>query len=327
MFPMLFNNMITSYRKVNSINIFVVDFALRGRCIVELNKAIFKVFSPDKNMKNGGDSLLSIGEFSKICEVSTKTLRYYDEIGLINPDKINPENGYRYYSIRQLRKMLFINRLKSYNFSLEEIKVILELEEEKSEDELCSVFNGKKKEMQEKLNALEYTIKQMSNDILNLEKGIPIMSYLDDIEVQLVETKPMNILYIRQMIDYVPGYEKYFSRLYERIATEKLTLCGKPMTIYHSLEYNPSGNDTEFAIPIEENVKGTRDLSGGLCAKSILKGSYSELTSVYAKLKEWVENEGYELVKSPYEVYITYYNEATTPKDIITEVYFPVRKK
>ena len=51
--------------------------------------------------------MLSIGEFSKICKVSTKTLRYYDEIGLINPSKINQENGYRYYSIEQLETMLF----------------------------------------------------------------------------------------------------------------------------------------------------------------------------------------------------------------------------
>jgi DNA-binding transcriptional MerR regulator len=42
---------------------------------------------------------LSIGEFSKICEVSTKTLRCYDAIGLLNADEINIESGYRYYSI------------------------------------------------------------------------------------------------------------------------------------------------------------------------------------------------------------------------------------
>nr|WGD64984.1 hypothetical protein P5652_21595 [Bacillus subtilis] len=58
--------------------------------------------------------------------------------------------------------------------------------------------------------------------------------------------------------DYALGYEKYFSRLYERIAVDKLTLLGTP--IYHSPEYNPAGNDTEFAIPIEETVRGTRDL-------------------------------------------------------------------
>jgi len=271
--------------------------------------------------------LLSIGEFSKICEVSTKTLRYYDEIGLITPDEINPENGYRYYSIKQLKKMLLINRLKSYHFSLEEIKTILELEEDQSEEKLCLALNRKRREIQEKLNAFEYTLKQISNDILNLQKGVPIMSYLDNIEVQLVETQPMNILYMRQMIDYAEGYEKYFSRLYEKIATEKLTLLGAPMTIYHSPEYNPAGNDTEFAFPIEEIVKGTRDLPGGLCAKSVLKGSYSELTSVYANLREWIENEGYELVRSPYEVYVTNHNQVTVPEDIITEVYFPVKKK
>lgn len=274
--------------------------------------------------------MLSIGEFSKICEVSAKTLRYYDEIGLIKPDEINPENGYRYYSIKQLKKMLFINRLKAYHLSLEEIKAILESEEDQAEEKLHSVLCRKRNEVQVSVNALEYTLKQISNDISNLEKGVPVMSYLDNIEVQLVETQIMNILYMRRLLDsndYAAGYGKYFSRLYEKIASEKLTLLGTPMTIYHSPEYDPAGNDTEFAIPVKEAVKGTRNLPGGLCAKSVLKGPYPGLTSVFAKLREWVENEGYELVASPYEVYVTDPNKANVPEDLVTEVYFPVRKK
>ncbi|MBS7021417.1 MAG: MerR family DNA-binding transcriptional regulator, partial [Firmicutes bacterium] len=51
--------------------------------------------------------MLTIGEFSKLCQVSTKTLRYYEEIGLIFPSQINSENGYRYYDILQLKIMLF----------------------------------------------------------------------------------------------------------------------------------------------------------------------------------------------------------------------------
>ncbi|MDK2952063.1 MAG: hypothetical protein PWQ77_1728 [Kosmotogales bacterium] len=273
--------------------------------------------------------LLSIGEFSKVCEVSTKTLRYYDEIGLIKPDEVNNENGYRYYSINQLKKMLFINRLKSYHFSLEEIKAILEMKDDHSKEKLHSVLIHKRREIQEKINSFEYISKQMSDDISNLKKGVPIMSYLDSIEVQLVEIEPMNIIYIRRMMnsdDYAEGYGKYFSKLYERIISEKLTFLGGPMTIYHSSEYDPTGNDTEFAIPIEETVKGTRNLPGGLCAKSILKGPYSGLTSVYAKLKEWIENEGYELAGFTYELYITDPYQ-TDPENNITEVYFPVRKK
>ena len=69
--------------------------------------------------------MLSIGEFSNICKVSTKTLRYYAEIGLLLPTEINPENGYRYYAIEQLETMLFINRLKSYKFSMVLIQIWL----------------------------------------------------------------------------------------------------------------------------------------------------------------------------------------------------------
>ncbi|WP_110932882.1 MerR family transcriptional regulator [Paenibacillus bouchesdurhonensis] len=273
--------------------------------------------------------MLSIGEFSKICGVSTKTLRYYDEIGLINPDEINYENGYRYYSIRQLKKMIFINRLKTYHFSLEEIKVILELEEEHPEEKLRSALSRKRGEMQKKINTLHMILQQMNHDILNLEKGIPMMTYLDHIEVQLVEAPLMKLLSLRRTMssnDYAEGYGKYFSMLYEKIATERLTLLGKPMTIYHSAEYNPAGNDTEFAIPIAETISGVRELPGGLCAKSTFKGAYSELTSVYAKLREWIEIEGYELINSPYELYVTDPNQAIEPMNLITEVYFPIKR-
>ncbi|WP_106767068.1 MerR family transcriptional regulator [Paenibacillus faecalis] len=274
--------------------------------------------------------MLSIGEFSKICGVSTKTLRYYDEIGLIHPDEINPENGYRYYSISQLKTLLVINRLKSYLFSLEEIKVILEWGDDPSEEKLYSALHRKRKEIQEKVTAFEFILNQMSHDISNLEQGLSLISHLDHIEIQLVETLPINILYMRQMLssdEYAQGYGIYFARLYEKIATEKLSLLGTPMTIYHSPEHNPDGNDTEFAIPVKESVKGTRDFPGGLCAKSVLNGAYSELTSVYAKLMEWIDKEEYELVGSPYEIYRTDPNQATAAEDMVTDVYFPVKKR
>lgn len=283
-----------------------------------------------KNMKKGGFRLLSIGEFSRICKVSSKTLRYYEEIGLLIPDEINPENGYRYYSIGQLKRMLFINRMKAYHFSLEEIHAILECEEDQAEERLRSALNRKRLETMEQLRSYENILKQMSNDVSNLEKGIPVMSYLDDIEVQLVETHSMNILHIRRLLnsdDYAAGYVKYFSSLYERIAAEGLNMLGMPMTIYHSPEYDPAGNDTEFAIPVKEYVKDTRDLPGGLCARSILKGPYPELTSVYARLKEWVDSEGYEMIDSPYEIYLTNPKKTSAPEDTVTEVYFPVKKK
>ncbi|MFB9326543.1 MerR family transcriptional regulator [Paenibacillus aurantiacus] len=273
--------------------------------------------------------MLSIGEFSKLCEVSTKTLRYYDEIGLITPDEINQDNGYRYYAVGQLKTMLMISRLKSYHFSLDEIKAIMETEADQAEERLSAALYRKRRDMQERLGALERTLHQMNEDLANLERGIPILAHLDRIGVQLVTTPAMTTLSIRRMIrseDYAAGYGAFFGRLYERIAADRLTLRGTPMTIYHSPEFDPAGNDTEFAIPIEESVSGTRVLPGGLSARAILNGAYPELRGVYARLREWIEQEGYVVADAPYEVYRTDPAQVEDPEASVTEVYFPIRK-
>lgn len=70
--------------------------------------------------------MLTIGEFSRLCNISTKTLRYYDNINLLKPASIDKNNDYRYYEIGQLKDVLIINKLKEYLFSLSEILEILE---------------------------------------------------------------------------------------------------------------------------------------------------------------------------------------------------------
>lgn len=67
----------------------------------------------------------SIGKASKICDVSARMLRYYEEIGLIKPDRISEENGYRYYTISTMRDVQAIRYLAAQGFSLEEIRQAL----------------------------------------------------------------------------------------------------------------------------------------------------------------------------------------------------------
>ena len=45
---------------------------------------------------------LTIGEVSKMKGVGIKSLRYYDRLGILKPAYINPDTGYRYYSIEQM---------------------------------------------------------------------------------------------------------------------------------------------------------------------------------------------------------------------------------
>lgn len=166
--------------------------------------------------------MLSIGEFSNICQVSAKTLRYYAEIGLLEPSEVDPENGYRYYAIEQLEKMLFINRLKAYSFSLDEIKTILQLEE-MQDDHLYLAFIHKKKEIENQLHHYRKLLAQLEDDISAIEQGKSIMSYMDKIDVRLVDVPKMYLLSIRKMVqaeDYPAEYIMCYEKLFKRIAAD-----------------------------------------------------------------------------------------------------------
>jgi DNA-binding transcriptional MerR regulator/effector-binding domain-containing protein len=81
---------------------------------------------PQKPAEKGGacemkEQLLSITELAKLRRVTSETLRYYDRIGLIKPDYVDPFTKYRYYSIRQYEKLGTIRELRQLGVSLEEI--------------------------------------------------------------------------------------------------------------------------------------------------------------------------------------------------------------
>ena len=69
--------------------------------------------------------MLQIGEFSKICQVSVKTLHHYDRIGLLTPAEVDRFTGYRHYRMEQIDTMNYIQRLKRYGFSLGEIQHLI----------------------------------------------------------------------------------------------------------------------------------------------------------------------------------------------------------
>jgi DNA-binding transcriptional MerR regulator len=62
-----------------------------------------------------------IGEFARIGSVSAKTLRYYDEIGLLKPSRTDPQTRYRYYAAEQLGDLAQITTLKDLGLSLDEV--------------------------------------------------------------------------------------------------------------------------------------------------------------------------------------------------------------
>lgn len=87
--------------------------------------------------------MIKIGDFSKICNVNTHTLRYYDAEGVLKPDIIDPSSGYRFYSVEAVERYKQILFYKNLGFSLDEIKKI----QSATDEELWQILQQKKAEL------------------------------------------------------------------------------------------------------------------------------------------------------------------------------------
>lgn len=71
-------------------------------------------------MNRKGKGYLTIGEISKITGCHPKSIRYYERIGILTPAEIDPENGYRYYSTRQVHHLFAIKTCIHFGLPLKD---------------------------------------------------------------------------------------------------------------------------------------------------------------------------------------------------------------
>jgi MerR family transcriptional regulator, copper efflux regulator len=108
---------------------------------------------------------MNIGEASDRSGLPAKTIRYYEDIGLIRPDR--GQNGYRDYGSDDVHKLRFLQRSRGLGFSVEECRQLLALYEDKSRasadvKEIASAKLGeidrKIRELTELRRALEHLV-------------------------------------------------------------------------------------------------------------------------------------------------------------------------
>ena len=105
-------------------------------------------------------SLYKIGEVANLCSISIKTLRYYEELGLIKPAKVDIYSGYRYYNVSNIEIIYKIQLLKELGFSLQEIK---EFDENSFKNKIESI-NTQIEKLKANLNLIT-SLKNMKGDV------------------------------------------------------------------------------------------------------------------------------------------------------------------
>ena len=115
-------------------------------------------------VKIGGETVMqekySIGEVAKMLDISTRTLRFYDEKGLVKP-AYTEENGYRFYEKEQIRQIELILFLKDLGFSLKQIKTLIQ--DERGSKSLELLLKQQYQENKQKINELTAKQKQIEH--------------------------------------------------------------------------------------------------------------------------------------------------------------------
>lgn len=97
---------------------------------------------------------MNIGNASERSGLPAKTIRYYEDIGLLKPDRA--DNGYRDYSVSDVHKLRFLQRSRGLGFSVEECRQLLALYEDKhrASADVKSMAQSKLQEIERKITEL-----------------------------------------------------------------------------------------------------------------------------------------------------------------------------
>lgn len=271
--------------------------------------------------------MFKIGDFARLNRVSVKTLRHYDSLGLLQPEKIDNFTGYRYYSASQMPKLNKILALKDVCFSLEEIAVILN--NNMSTEQIHTLLEIKHTEIAERLKAEQERLFRVHNLIKAYKQEEFLMNY--DIVI-----KPIEPILVASVRDYIPSYSEQghlWNELVEYIQRHGAKMVPPCMVIYHDTEGNRDSNiDVEVIEPILGEIpessrikcrvlEGVQDM-----ATLVHKGPYQNLHLAYTAICKWIEDNGYQITQSPRELYLKGEWVTNDPNEFITELQFPVSK-
>ncbi|MBN1149362.1 MAG: MerR family transcriptional regulator, partial [Anaerolineales bacterium] len=243
--------------------------------------------------------MFKIGDFSKLAQVSVKTLRYYDSLGLLRPAWIDRFSGYRYYTAGQLPRLNRILALKDLGFSLEQVQRLLH--EDLPAAELRGMLRMKQAEIEGQIQDEQARLARVEARLQQIERE----GALPDYDVALKSAPPQRVAGIRQVIPSFQQLPQLFEELHACLRAQNMALEaeGPRLAIYYDAEYRERGVDVEAAALLPgarpKALEGARRLlvhelpAVEQMACAVHQGAFEGLDQVYKSLMTWIEANGY----------------------------------
>lgn len=263
-------------------------------------------------------NLYKIGMFAQMNHITVKTLRFYEEQGLLSPAFVDESNGYRYYTMNQMAVIHRITALKQAGFTLEDIRTVGQGIDENS-------FLAKKKaELLSKIAELTKQIAVIDGYIFDKGRTLDAPVLIKTIPAVIAATARKRIQSYDELFTLMPqmGAEM------ERLGCE----CALPEYCFtHYLE--PGYKDEQILIETCEAVTEKKSDSELVkfqefpevkAACIFHKGSYDNFPETYAVILRYIEENGYEICGNIRENYIDGVWNKEREEDWLSEIQIPI---
>jgi len=267
-------------------------------------------------------NFFSIGEFSKVTGLSVKTLRFYQEKGILSPSRVYEESGYRYYDPTKVDRARVIVQLRTMEFSLEEISVILQ--ECEDERDILAALQQKKAQIKQRIRQ-DREVAACLDRIIRMEREAQRLAEQSTFAVENKSLEPMLMAGVRMKGKY-SDCGQGFSKIARAFGRHR---AGKCFCLYYDGEYREEDADFEACFPLHKEVTAegisVRLLPGGRVLSLVHQGPYDQLGRSYARILRHAKERKLEIQLPTREVYLKGPGMIFkgNPKNYLTEIQLP----
>jgi len=272
--------------------------------------------------------MFSIGEFARLGGVSIRTLRHYDEIGLLRPAAVDADTGYRGYSAAQLGQINRIMALKELGLSLTQIRLTLD-----------GVTLGELRGMLLLRRAqLEHELDQHKNQLLGIEARLRSIAREDDMPADDIVAKTIPVTGVVVIAGRAPGFGaanivpvvNQLVAQFDQLGIHDRVKEAGPRIIFYEREH---GEDVTvlLALPVTEppaelpapaRYRVLPEIEAAVVVRSGPAASIFPM--VYHDLIRWIEERGYHPVPGPgREVWVHDKDDVADPGPQVFEIQLP----
>jgi DNA-binding transcriptional MerR regulator len=273
--------------------------------------------------------MFKIGEFSKICQVSIKALRHWDEIDLLHPAHVDESTNYRYYTTEQLSRVNRIIALRTLGLSLSQVKTMLD--EEVSIEEIRGMLRLKQAQIEQKLQEEQLRLMLVESRLRQIEEE----GELKQSDPELKSVPVQRVLSFREVTTTVNGMIPAMMKALKALEGEGLEHFQPSMAVFYDSAFKYEEIDWEFGYQVPSDFEGKARLEDGrlmrvndlppveMMASIVHHGPWLNLHEGYCALGRWIEANNLRIAGPGREIF-TKVDTLERPLNNITEIQFPV---